>query len=354
MIIGTGMAVPDNVVTNDDLTLIMDTTDEWISSRTGVLERRFVDAGVGSAALGAQAGTSALADAGLLPDQIDALVTATMTPDYQAPGNAPLIQHALGLGTVASFDLRQQCSGFLYGLDLADSLIASDRAETVLVVGSEVHGSYFPWGRGFDIVMGRSDEEPTTGERAHNTNHRSWSVLFGDGAGAVVVTRGSSRFEGMLASELRTDGSQFELIQVPGLGFRHRPYVDQQQLAEDLHLPVMDGVGLYRQAVRLLPEVVRSVAARAGFAVEDLDLIVAHQANDRILEGVRRQLAMGEDKIPSNIARYGNTTSGTLPILFHELRQAGRVKPGALVCFTAFGAGAHWGALIYREPLGNV
>ncbi len=354
VIIGTGMAVPDNVVTNDDLTRIMDTSDEWISSRTGVRERRLVEVGVGSAALGARAASAALADANLLPGQIDALVTATMTPDFQAPGNAPLIQHALGLNKVASFDLRQQCSGFLYGLDLADSLIASDRADTVIVVGSEVHGGYFPWGRGFEVAMGRSDEPLTVDERDLNTEHRSWAVLFGDGAGAVVVTRGTSQSEGVLASELRTDGSQFGLIQVQGIGFTHRPYVDEQQLAEGLHLPVMDGLGLYRQAVRLMPEVVRSVAARAGLAVEDLDLIVAHQANDRILEGVRRQLSMGEDRIPSNIARYGNTTSGTLPILFHELRKTGRVEPGTIVCFTAFGAGAHWGALIYREPLSNL
>lgn len=351
VIIGTGMAVPDNVVTNEDLARIMDTSDDWIASRTGVRERRFVDDGVGSASLGAEAARAALTDSLCGPSQIDALVNATMTPDFQAPGNAALLQHELGLGPIASFDLRQQCSGFLYGLDLADALISSDRAETVLVVGSEVHGGYFPWGETFDGALGRSDTVPTPEARARNTNSRSWTVVFGDGAGAMVVRRGGSVDEGVVASELHTDGSQFELILVPGLGSRHRPYVDHRQLADDLHLPVMDGAGLYREAVRLMPAAVKSAAARAGMALGDIDLVVAHQANDRILEGVRKQLEMGEERIPSNIGRYGNTTSGTLPILFHELRRAGRVPPGTVVCFTAFGAGAHWGALIYKEPL---
>jgi 3-oxoacyl-[acyl-carrier-protein] synthase-3 len=350
VIIGTGMAVPDNVVTNEDLARIMDTSADWIASRTGVRERRFVDVGVGSAALGSEAARAALADSGCSPGDVDALINATMTPDFQAPGNAGLIQHELGLGPIACFDLRQQCSGFLYGLDLADSLIASGRAETVLVVGSEVHGGYFPWGETFDVALGRSDYEPSVEERARNTSSRSWTVVFGDGAGAMVVRRGNAANEGVLASELYTDGSQFDLILVPGVGSRHRPFVDQRQLTDDLHLPVMDGTGLYRQAVSMMPAAVRSAAARVGIGIEEIDLVVAHQANDRILEGVRKQLDMGEERIPSNIAKYGNTTSGTLPILFHELRQAGRVTPGTVVCFTAFGAGAHWGAVIYREP----
>jgi 3-oxoacyl-[acyl-carrier-protein] synthase-3 len=350
VIAGTGMALPNNVVTNEDLARIMDTSDEWIVSRTGVRERRFVDEGVGSAALGAEAARAALVDAGCAPGEVDVLINATMTPDFQAPGNAALIQHELGLGPIASFDLRQQCSGFLYGMDLADSLIASGRGDTVLVVGSEVHGGYFPWGETFDVALAKSDYEPSKEERARNTSSRSWTVVFGDGAGAMVVRRGNAPNEGVLASKLYTDGSQFDLILIPGVGSRNRPYVDHRQLTEDLHLPVMDGSGLYRQAVRLMPEAVRAAAARAGIGVADIDLVVAHQANERILEGVRKQLEMGDEQVPSNIAMYGNTTSGTLPILFHELRQAGRVTPGTVVCFTAFGAGAHWGALIYREP----
>lgn len=347
VIAGTGVAVPPNVVTNPALSRIMDTSDGWIRSRTGVAERRFVDPGTGASDLAVEACAAALADAGVEPGEVDALVTATMTPDFQNPGIAGLVQHGLGLGSVAAFDLRQQCSGFLYGLDLADMLVSTGRAGTVLVVGAEVHAGYLPW-ESWDILLGRADRPVPEHEYARNTAHRGWSVLFGDGAGAMVVRRGDS--PGVLASRLSTDGSHVELILVPGLGFRRRPYADGDQLAADLHLPLMDGAGLYRQAVRLMPEAILAVLAAAGLSPADLDVVVAHQANDRILAGVRRQLGVDEDLVPSNIARWGNTTSATLPILYHELRRAGRIRPGALVCFATFGAGAHWGALLYREP----
>jgi 3-oxoacyl-[acyl-carrier-protein] synthase-3 len=337
------------VVTNNMLARIMDTTDEWVRTRTGVEQRRFVDPGTGSADLAVEAGSAALADAGVDPTEVDLVVTATMTPDTQAPGIAGLVQRGLGLGPVAAFDLRQQCSGFLYGLDLADVMLASGRASTALVVGAEVHAGYFPWGDTWDIVLGLSDRVPTDHEYARNTEFRAWSVLFGDGAGAMVL-RHDPAAPGFLSSVLRTDGEQFELIVVPGVGFTRRPYVDVDQLGADRHLPVMDGGGLYRQAVRLMPDAIREALDRAGLHPADLDLVVAHQANERILAGVRKQLGVSEDLVPSNIARWGNTTSGTLPILFHEMRQAGRVPPGALVCFTAFGAGAHWGAMLYRAP----
>lgn len=347
VISGTGIAIPETVITNDELSVIMDTSDEWIATRSGVRQRHLADPGVGSSHLAIEAGQLAMQDAGLLPGQIDALVTATMTPDFQAPGNASLVQYGLGLGRVPSFDLRQQCSGFLYGLDLADSLIASGRGQCVLVIGSEVHSGYLPWGpRGIDgHLLPATDEE-----RERNNRFRAWSVLFGDGAGAMVVRRGSDQGTGLLATQLFTDGAQFDLILVPGLGFRRQPYADLGQIEDGLHFPVMDGPGLYRQAVRLMPEAVRAVLKNAGLEIEDVDLLIAHQANDRILEGVRRQLGLPTEKVPSNIAQYGNTTAGTLPILFHELRTSGRVTSGTLVCFAAFGAGAHWGAVLYREP----
>jgi 3-oxoacyl-[acyl-carrier-protein] synthase-3 len=351
VIAGTGMAVPDNVVTNDDLARIMDTTDEWIASRTGVRQRRFVEPGVGSAELATAAARAALDDAGIGPGDVDVLVNATMTPDHQAPGNSALIQHALGLEAIPAFDLRQQCSGFLYAMDLADALIASGRAGTALIVGAEVHGGYLPWGESFDIALGRSTAQIDPEQYRRNTTYRGWSVLFGDGAGAMVLRRNADPGDGFLASRLHTDGSQFELILVPGVGFRKRPYVDGGQLTGDLHLPVMDGTGLYRQAVRLMPEAVREVAAAAGIDLEEVALVVAHQANDRILDGVRRQLGFPHEKVPSNIALYGNTTAATLPILYHELREAGKIRPGMVVCFTSFGAGAHWGAVLYREPV---
>lgn len=346
---GTGISVPDNVVTNHDLARIMDTTDEWITTRTGVKERHFVDPGIGASDLATEATLSALADAGIGPESVDALVTATMTPDYLAPGIAGLVQEGAGMGHIAAYDLRQQCSGFLYGLDLADALIASDRADTVVVVGAEVHAGFLPWSEdSWRKALGEPGEVSES-DHVHNTEYRAWSVLFGDGAGAMVVRRGSQPDEGLLATSLHTDGESFELIWVPGVGFRSRPYVRAEDLAEDAHLPRMDGGGLFRKAVRLMPEAARSVLDKAGLTLDDVDLVVAHQANDRILEGVRKQFGMDSTKVPSNIASYGNTTAGTLPILYHELRESGRTRPGNLVCFAAFGAGAHYGAALYRE-----
>ena len=349
VISGTGIAVPDNVVSNHDLARIMDTTDEWITTRTGVKERRFADPGVGASDLAIDAVRQALDDADVDPGNVDALVTATMTPDYIAPGIAGLVQDGAGMGHIAAYDVRQQCSGFLYGLDLADSLISSDRADTVVVVGAEVHAGFQPWSKeSWQAVLGSG--EVSAEDYARNTEYRAWSVLFGDGAGAMVISRGSARDMGILASSLHTDGESFELIWVPGVGFKSRPYVSEEDLAQDRQLPQMDGGGLFRKAVRLMPEAARAVLDRAGLDLDDVDLVVAHQANDRILEGVRKQFGMGPEKVPSNIGAYGNTTAGTLPILYHELRQAGRVGPGTLVCFAAFGAGAHYGAVLYREP----
>lgn len=351
VIIGTGMEVGANLVTNHDLARIMDTTDEWIVSRTGVKERRFADPGVGASDLATVASDRAMAVAGVDPAAVDVLVTATMTPDHVAPGIAGQVQAKLGLGRVAAYDIRQQCSGFLYGLDLADSLLASGRGETAVVVGADVHAGFQPWSEAsWAEVLGRGNGEIPAADYARNTEFRSWSVIFGDGAGAMVLRRGDDDRAGVLASSLHTDGDSFELIWVPGTGFKTRPYVSVGQLEADLHLPRMDGGGLYRQAVRLMPEVSRRVLDRAGLTLDEVDLVVAHQANDRILEGVRRQFDMDPVKVPSNIASYGNTTSATLPILYHELWEAGRVSPGSVVCFTAFGAGAHYGALLYREP----
>ncbi len=353
IIAGTGMYVPDNVVSNHDLARIMDTSDEWITTRTGVKERRFVDPGVGSSDLAVAAVASALEDAGVEAVDVDALITATMTPDYLAPGIAGLVQAGLGLSHIAAFDVRQQCSGFLYGLDLADALIQSGRAEVVAVVGAEVHAGFQPWSRdSWQVLLGHSEGPLSREDYERNTEHRAWSVLFGDGAGAMILRRGGQDNEGILATSLHTDGESFELIWVPGVGFKSRPYVTEADIADDRQLPRMDGGGLFRKAVRLMPEAAQAVLDRTGIELDEVDLVVAHQANDRILEGVRKRFGMNPEKVPSNIGSYGNTTAGTLPILYHELRTAGRVNTGTLVCFAAFGAGAHYGAALYREPVG--
>ena len=350
VITGTGIAVPPNEVTNADLTKIMETSDEWIRSRSGVVSRRFVDPGTGASDLATEAGIDALTSARIQPRDVDVLITATMTPDLTNPGIAGLVQNKMGLGNIPVYDIRQQCSGFLFALDLADALIDSGKAETVAVIGAEVHAGYLPWGETWDIVLGRSNREPTPEEYARNTEHRAWSVLFGDGAGAMILQRTEEPGVGFLSSSLHTDGEHFELIIVPGLGSLQRPFASEAQLQAGLHMPRMDGGGLYRQAVRLMPDSIGRALEAAGLEVDEIGVVVAHQANERILAGVRKQLGVDEKLVPSNIDRWGNTTAGTLPILFHELSEQGRIATGSVTCFTAFGAGAHWGAMLHRQP----
>lgn len=350
VVAGTGTAIPDRVVTNDDLARIMDTSDEWITRRTGVRRRHFAPPGVGASDLATEAGRAALDDAGIGVGDVDIIVTATMTPDAFAPGIAALVQTKLGAGPVAAYDLRQQCSGFLYGLSLGDALLAADHGETALVVGAETHAGFLPFGESWEQLFDPGAPPVDAARHEANTAIRGWAVLFGDGAGAAVLRRGDDPATGFLGGRMFTNGELFDLIEVPGAGFRHQPYIDQAQLEEGLHLPRMNGRNLFRQAVRLMPDAIRTVAGEVGVGVDDIDVVVAHQANARIVDGVRKELGVDESVVPVNIDRYGNTTAGTLPILFHELRLQGRVPPGTLVGFTAFGAGAHWGAMLYREP----
>lgn len=348
-IIGSGISVPPHVVTNHDLARIMDTTDEWIVKRTGVSRRHFVGPGIGASDLAIEAGRAALADANVEPQEIDLLITATMTPDEFVPGIAPTVQRELGLGLVGALDLRQQCSGFLYGLDVADAAIATGRARTVLVVGAEAHAGYMPFGRSWELLRGERCADPDPADYEAATKARAWAVLFGDGAGAMVL-QDRPGAPGVLASELNTDGTLADLIRVSAAGFTHQPWLDAAQIDAHMHLPTFNGMELFRQAARRMPEAVRAVAAKANVAVEDIDVVVAHQANERILDAVRKEMGVDIEVLPSNIDRYGNTTAATLPLMFHDLWTSGRITSGSLVCFTAFGAGAHWGALLYRAP----
>ena len=349
IITGTGMFAPETVVTNDDLARLMDTSDEWIRTRSGVTERRLAAAGEGMSDLAARAGRAALDDAGVGPEEVDALVVATMTPDVYAPGSAPLVQQQMGLGSIPAYDLRQQCSGFVYALDLADGLLRSAKAATVLIIGAEVHAGLQSWVEDWRRLQ--AGEPVSKDAYARNTSYRGWGVLFGDGAGAALLRR-SDGPDGILATSLHSDGTGFELIQIPAIGSRFQPFVDAETIASGRHMPSMQGGDLFRRAVRQMPEVIGEVLDEAGLRAADLDLVVVHQANERIVEGVRRALGLAASSVPVNIDRYGNTTAATLPILYHELRSTGRVGPEALVCFVAFGAGAHWGAVLYREPGG--
>jgi len=348
VITGTGIGIGGNLVKNEQLARIMDTSDEWIRTRSGIEQRYYVDPGVGSAELGMIAAHSALAAAGRTPAEIDAVVFATMSPNYFFPGNGPVLQAKMGFPEIPTFDIRQQCSGFLYALDLADSLIRSGKFQRVLIVGADVHSPFMPWENGWDITIGREDREVTAEEYAANTRIRDRTVLFGDGAGAAVIEASENGQRGLLSSKLYTDGSNLEALYVPGVGFRNRPYVSKEMIDAGEQIPVMEGRSVFKEAVSRMPAAIRTVCREAGVEVADIDILLIHQANLRIVEGVARQLGLPPEKVPHNIERYGNTTAGTLPILFHECVGDGRIQPGMLVCFTALGSGLHWGAALYR------
>jgi 3-oxoacyl-[acyl-carrier-protein] synthase III len=348
VITGTGIGIPRNVVKNAALGRLMDTSDEWIRTRSGVEQRHYADPGQGSAELGAIAATNALAAAERAPSDIDAIIFATMTPNYFFPGNGPVLQARMGFGEIPTFDIRQQCSGFLYGLDLADSLLKSGKYKRLLLVGGDVHTPFMPWQNGWDATIGLSDREVTPEEYAANTAIRDRTVLFGDGAGAAVIEGVEDSERGLIAAKLFTDGSNIEALYVPGVGFRHRPYVTAEQVEQSLTIPLMEGRAVFKEAVSRMPEAVRAVCAAANVGVADIDVLLIHQANLRIVEAVAKQLGLSADRVPHNIERYGNTTAGTLPILFHECVGDGRIRPGMLVCFTALGSGLHWGAALYR------
>jgi len=346
VIIGSGVGIPKNVVRNDVLTKIMDTSDEWIRQRSGVIERRYADEGQSSADLGIIAAGNALAAAEKTKDDIDAIVFATMTPEFYFPGNGPVVQTRMGFGEIPTFDIRQQCSGFLYGLDLADSLIRSGKHHRVLLIGSDVHTPLMPWQRGWNITLGE-EGEVSPEDYEFNTRFRDRTVLFGDGAGAVVIEGSENGERGFLTSRLFTNGATMGALYMKG-GSHQRPWVQPQQIENGDLIPVMEGREVFKQAVTKMPEAVRAVCAAAGVGVEEIDVLLIHQANLRIVEGVIKQLGMPQEKVPHNIERYGNTTSGTLPILYHECVEDDRIRHGMLVCFTALGSGLHWGAALYR------
>jgi 3-oxoacyl-[acyl-carrier-protein] synthase-3 len=349
VIAGSGSEVPANRVTNAMLARIMDTSDEWIRERSGVEARHYVDPGTGTSDLGAAAARRALQMAGTAPEDVDLVVFATMTPDHYFPGAGALLQAKLGLRQVPCFDIRQQCVGFLYGMQLADAHIRAGLARTVLLVGAEIHTGFMPYTpANWEYMYGRADVPPTPEEFAWNTKFRHLTVLFGDGGAAVVVKASPDDGRGVVDSELHNDGANFDKLYVPGAGFARRPYVDASQLARGEHIPVMDGRHVFKMATTNMIEVAQSVLKRNGVAVADLSLVLMHQANKRINEYCQKALGLPDEKVPHNIDRYGNTTAATIPLLWDEAARAGRVRPGDLVLMVAFGAGMGWGATLLR------
>ena len=347
---GVGVAVATHEVSNHMLARVMETNDQWIRERSGIRTRYYVDPGTGSADLGATAARSALDDAGIAADEVDYLVCATMTPDHYFPGTGGLIQARLGVSPRPALDLRQQCAGFAYGLQMVDALIKSGIARTVLLVGSDVHSSLIPWSeRTWDVLFGREDGPLDNEEYAWNKRFRHLTVLFGDAAGAMVFRagpRGEGR--GILGAALYADGDNMDILYVPGVGSAYRPFVDMAMLERGDAVPVMDGRSVFKLAVKHMPRVTRKVLADAGYTLEDLDLLIMHQANLRINEASQKVLRLPDEKVHNNIQKYGNTTSATLPLAFHEARQLGKAPEGSLVAFTALGAGLHYGSVLMR------
>ena len=324
-ITGMGHYVPDRVVTNDDLAAIIDTTNEWIVQRTGIEERRWVEGDVGAADLAFEATKGALEEAGISAKDLDMIIFATLSPDVNFPGSSCILQKMLGIPGVATLDIRNQCTGFVYGLSIADQFIKTGMMNNVLVVGAEVHSS------GLDMT----------------DRGRDVTVLFGDGAGVAVVSA-SDTDSRIIDSKLHADGTHYDVLMVEVPASRLNPRLTTEMMDEGRHFPKMDGRTVFRNAVTAMPEVVHEVLQPHGYTTEDINMLIPHQANLRINQMVARTLKLREDQVFNNIMRYGNTTAASIPIALHEAIQAGKVNQGDLVVLTAFGAGLTWGANLIR------
>jgi 3-oxoacyl-[acyl-carrier-protein] synthase-3 len=326
---GTGRYLPPRVVTNEDMTQWMDTSDEWIQQRTGIQQRHWVpeEGGVGSSDLGLAASQIAMQRAGWKPEDIDLIIFATLSPDIFFPGPGCLIQHKLGLDTTPALDIRQQCTGFLYGITTADAYIRSNLANRILLVGAEVHST------GLDI----------------STRGRDVAVIFGDGAGAVCLEGvDSDEPVGVLASALHANGKYAESLSTELGASRNNPRMSKEAIDEGRHYPKMDGKTIFKLAVQKLPEVVGEALAKAELALEDIDLFIPHQANLRINQFFQQSMKLPEDKVFHNIQRYGNTTAASIPIAFDEALEMGVIGSGSTVMFLGLGAGVTWGAVISK------
>ncbi|MGH7509878.1 MAG: beta-ketoacyl-ACP synthase III [Gemmatimonadales bacterium] len=324
--LGTGFAVPDRVVTNDELSRLMDTTDEWIRARTGIQERRWVREGETGVDLALKATQRALEMAGVGAADLDAIVYATSSPDHFAPGNGVYLQRVLGIATIPALDVRAQCSGFIYALSVADAWIRTGQFRRVLVVGSEIQST------GLEL----------------SSAGRHVAVIFADGAGAAVLGPADSDDGGILAFDLHSEGAHAEKLWVDTPGSMYHPRVSCEQVKEGRQFLQMDGREVFRHAVVRMPESVRAVLSSAGQAVENVALLLAHQANLRIAEVMQKNLGLRDDQVYNNIMQYGNTTAATIPIALDECVRSGRLKRGDLVVMTAFGSGFMWGSAAVR------
>ena len=325
---GMGFYVPENVVTNDDLSTMMDTNDEWIRERTGISERRWVVPGEDSTSgMGVKAARMALENANMKADEIDFIIFATLSPDYYFPGPGVQVQEALGKDTIGALDVRNQCSGFVYALSVADQYIKTGMYKNILVIGSELHSG------GLD----------------KSTRGRGVTVIFGDGAGAAIVPQ-SDDDSGILSTHLHSQGAHAKELAL--IGPATSRWVDQiisDNDDEDVsYFPYMNGNYVFKHAVTRFPQVINEALKANDLSAEDISLLVPHQANLRISQFIQRTMKLRDDQVFNNIMKYGNTTAASIPIALAEAVSEGKVKKGDIVCLAAFGSGFTWASALLK------
>jgi 3-oxoacyl-[acyl-carrier-protein] synthase-3 len=326
VICGIGSYVPPKVVTNDDLAQMMTTNDEWIRTRTGIEERRFAEEGVFCSDLALEASKKALEDAGMTPSDLDLIIFATLSPDHGFPGSGCFLQAKLGVSSIGCLDVRNQCTGFLYSLSVADAFIRAGVYRNILVVGAEVHSSALDFSdRGRDVT-----------------------VLFGDGAGAAILCPSEEQSRGILHTELHADGQFAKALCMDIWDISRKPYLTHEAIDRGDIWPKMDGKTVFKHAVGRLVEVSHQTLAKNNTQLDDIKYVIPHQANLRINQMIARKLSIPETKFLSNIQKYGNTTAASIPILLDEIYRSGKIERGDLLLLLAFGSGFTWASTLLR------
>jgi len=325
-ILSVGKYLPPRRVTNFDLANMFETSDEWIQQRTGIVERRYADEGVFCSDLALEASRDCLKNAGMKPEDIDFIIFATLSPDFHFPGTGVYLQRKLGITDIGCLDVRNQCTGFLYSLAVADAFVKVGMYKRILVVGAEVHSSALNY----------------------TFQGRDVAVLFGDAAGAVLVGPSDDSKRGIIDTHLHADGRFADILMLEIFNISKKPYITHQSLDEGRHYPKMKGREVFKVAVTKIPEVINQILEANNLKLEDVDLFLPHQANLRINQFAAQQLGVPEEKFYNNIQRYGNTTAASIPLLLHETLEKGILKEGKLVLMVAFGSGFTWAASLMR------
>ena len=323
---GTGFYLPPRIVTNDELSSYMDTTDEWIQERTGIKERRYVEKGVGPSDLAIPATEQALKAAGLTVSDIDFIIFATSTPDFYAPGSGCVLQEKMGFNEIGALDIRVQCSGFIYGLSIAEQYIRTGNFKNILLIGAEVQST----------AMNLTDEG------------RDTAIIFGDGSGAAIISA-TEENKGILSTHMHSEGKYLKelWLEAPASNAGH-PRITREVLDEGKQYLKMNGKEVFRHAITRFPEVINEALEANNLTSENINLLIPHQANLRITQMVQKRLGLSNDQVFSNIHKYGNTTAATIPIALAEAFNEGRIKDGDLLVLAAFGAGFTWASAIMK------